>query len=320
MNSLTKFLSHSAFTLLGLSIATVPAHALTVETNNDPNALINNILGGGINFSNPTYTGAANASGIFTNGLSSGIGIDSGIILTTGDAEQAQRPVIPLPIEPGQNVPSLGVNNFVSGDDDLSSLLNNADTFDSSVLEFDFISQTGDLFFNYAFASQEYPVYVNSQFNDVFAFFVNGQNVALIPGTTTPVSINTVNGGNPNPQSPNTNTAATNSEFFNDNNSGNFNNGFNGFTTVFTAQATGLVPGATNSIKLAIADTVDGIFDSAVFIESGTFSSTPVPPVTPVDPRPTSVPEPTTMLGLLVFGAFGASSALKRKQQSKAAY
>lgn len=45
----------------------------------------------------------------------------------------------------------------------------------------------------YAFGSEEYPEYVGSQFNDVMAVFVNGKNCALVPGTTTPVAINSIN-------------------------------------------------------------------------------------------------------------------------------
>ena len=47
------------------------------------------------------------------------------------------------------------------------------------------------------FASTEYPTFVNSPFNDVFAFFVNGVNVAVVPGTNDPVTINKINAGNP---------------------------------------------------------------------------------------------------------------------------
>jgi hypothetical protein len=68
--------------------------------------------------------------------------------------------------------------------------------FDAASLTFDFestISQT--LFFTFAFASTEYPDYVNSEYNDAFAFLLNGQNIALVPGTTDPVAINTVNVG-----------------------------------------------------------------------------------------------------------------------------
>ncbi|MBE9050197.1 PEP-CTERM sorting domain-containing protein [Nostocales cyanobacterium LEGE 11386] len=293
MTSLTNFLSHSAFALVGLGIAAVPAHAINITTTNDPNALVNQILGGGITVSNVTYNGAPAASGIFTNGLSSGIGIDSGIILTTGDASLAVGP---------NSLPNSGVNNGLPGDTDLNSLIPGS-TFDATVLEFDFISETGNLFFNYVFASEEYNEFVNSNFNDVFAFFLNGENIALIPGTTTPVSINNVNGGNP------LGVDASNPAFYINNNTGAFNIEYDGFTTVFTAQATGLVAGSTNRIKLAIADVGDSVLDSAVFIQASTFSGMP--------PQP--VPEPTTMLGLLAFGAVGATTALKRKQQKAVA-
>jgi hypothetical protein len=297
MNSLTKFLSHTAFTLVGLGIATVPAQALTINTTDDPNALVNQIVGGGITFSNATYNGAPLASGIFTNGLSSGIGIGNGIIMTSGDANLAVGP---------NNAGGAGRNNGFPGDADLNSLIPGS-TFDASVLEFDFISDTGDVFFNYVFASEEYPEFVNSTFNDVFAFFLNGENIALIPGTNTPVSINNVNGGNP------IGTNATNPQFFIDNSTDAFNIEYDGFTTIFTAQATGLVPGSTNTIKLAIADVADASLDSAVFIQGGTFSAALPPVLSPV----ASVPEPTTILGLLAFGAFGAATGLKRKQQYK---
>ena len=301
MNSLTKFLSHSAFTLVGLGIATVPAHAINITTSSNPNALATQIVGGGITFSNATYTGAPIASGFFTNGLTSGLGIDSGLILTSGSAD--------LAVGPNGNGGSTG-NNGLPGDADLDSLITGIATRDASVLEFDFISDTSDLFFNYVFASEEYNEFVNTSFNDIFAFFLNGANIALIPGTTTPVSTNNVNGGNP------LGTGATNPGFYINNSTGAFNIEYDGFTTVFTAQATGLVPGSTNKIKLAIADVTDSSLDSAVFIQGGTFSSTPVGPVPPVPPT-TSVPEPTTILGLLAFGAFGASTGLKRKKEFK---
>ena len=173
-------------------------------------------------------------------------------------------------------------------------------TFDASTLQFDFTSATGDLFFNYVFASEEYNEYANSSFNDVFGFFLDGVNIALLPGTTTPVSINNINGGNP------LGTNAQNPQFFNNNDPSDggpfFNLQYDGFTKVFTASAKGL-SARNHTIKLAIADAIDSSLDSAVFIQGGTFSSVPT----------TSVPEPTTMLGILAFGIFGATSSLKRK-------
>jgi len=131
-----------------------------------------------------------------------------------------------------------------------------------------------DLFFNFVFASEEYNEFANSLFNDVFAFFLDGQNIAFIPGTTTPISINTINGGDPlgvNPQNP---------QFYNNNSifdNGQFLNlfGYDGFTTVFTAQSLGVGPG-THTIKLAISDVFDDIYDSAVFLQMGSFSNVQV--------------------------------------------
>lgn len=141
----------------------------------------------------------------------------------------------------------------------------------------------------------------------MFGFFLDGVNIALLPGTTTPVSINNVNGGNP------LGTKAQNPQFFINNDQSNgrpfFNLQYDGFTKVFTASAKGLSSGK-HTIKLAIADAGDSILDSAVFIQGGTFSS---------ELPSKSVPEPTTMLGILAFGIFGTTSSLNRKQQNNTA-
>ncbi|WP_310429805.1 choice-of-anchor L family PEP-CTERM protein [Chamaesiphon sp. VAR_48_metabat_135_sub] len=176
----------------------------------------------------------------------------------------------------------------MAGDADLSALAGGGSTFDASVLTFDFTSTSSDIFFNFVFASSEYPQYVGTGFNDIFGLLVDGQNIALIPGTTTAVTINNVNAG-------------ANAGFFNDNSAGSFGNiPYGGFTTVFTASLLGLTPG-THTMKIAIADIADSSLDSAVFIEAGTFSST----------DPTAVPEPFTVIGTLVGGT--AAFRMKKK-------
>ncbi len=136
--------------------------------------------------------------------------------------------------------------------------------------------------------------------SEVFGFFLDGNNIALIPGTTTPVSINNVNGGNP------FGTNATNPGFYNNNDpndpgSPSFDIEYDGFTKVFQAQALNLKPG-THTIKLAIADTGDSSLDSAVFIQGGSFSDEPATPI-PFEFSPT--------LGLLALGIWGAIAQLK---------
>lgn len=252
------------------------AHALTITPTNDANTLVNAILGSGVTVTSSSFTGASVSAGLFSGG-SSAIGINSGIILTTGEAALAVGP---------NSSNSAGRNNSLGGSSALESII--PGTLDATILDIDFITTTGNLFFNFVFASEEYNEYVGTQFNDVFAFFLNGVNIALLPNST-PVSINNVNNG-------------ANSAFYIDNNSGTFDTQYDGFTTVLTAQALNLGIGP-NRISIQIADVSDRILDSAVFIQGGTFSgSNPV------------VPEPNSIL-LVGTGLVGLAGMLRRRRQ-----
>jgi hypothetical protein len=280
-----------------VTLATVGAGsakaALLVNTTTDAAILGNTILGTGITATNFAYTGGSTASGTFTGGTSAGIGIDEGIILTSGNANLAPGP---------NNSNSAGLSNGAAGDAQLSGLAGGASTFNASVLTFDFTSTSSDLFFNFVFASEEYPEFANSAFNDQFGFFVDGTNIALVPGTTTPISINTINNGLNN-----TGVNAQNPQFYIVNPPGAAGTQYDSYTTVLTAQALGLSAGP-HSIKLAIADVSDGILDSAVFIQGSTFSATPTPP------SGQQVPEPFTIVGTLI----GASTAFRMRKRLKA--
>ncbi|AUB42753.1 PKD repeat [Nostoc flagelliforme CCNUN1] len=178
MNSLTQFWKQGVFTLFGIGLLTAPAQAINITTTSDPNVLVNNILSSGITVLNLTYNGAAPASGTFTDGLSSGIGIDKGIILTSGNATLAPGP---------NNSDSTTGNNGLLGDTDLNRWNPGFSTQDASVLTFDFTSDTGDLFFNYVFASEEYNEFSNSSFNDVFGFFAAHTAVVIISASLTSI-------------------------------------------------------------------------------------------------------------------------------------
>jgi hypothetical protein len=252
-----------------------------------------------VTYSNIRYRGHNGAAGIFRGGISEGLGIESGIMLSTGRVADASGP--------NQCFRTTAVNNQ-PGDTSLS-----ADSFDAAVLEFDFVPKGDKLQFNYVFASEEYNEWVGSQYNDAFAFFLDGRNIALIPNTTMEVSINSVNNGVPyDIKCPPFSgyVFASNAHLYNDNvylspafcdiykyyfdesacgtpKYTPFITEFDGFTKVLTATAT-VVPGKTHHIKLTIADRGDYSLDSAVFIQGKSFA-VELPPPLPTPP-PTSPP------------------------------
>lgn len=269
------------FGILGFSGS---VSAMTITAMDSADNLAQSLVGSGITISNVSYTGATAASGYFSGGTAAGIGIESGVVLTSGFASNLD----------GTANTSDGItgSNGLSGTPQLDNLIPGYSTNDATVLSFDFVSAGDAAYFNYAFGSEEYNEYVGTEFNDVFGFFVDNVNYALIPGTDTAVSINNVNGG-------------SYGEFYNNNDPSElfptpYAFEYDGFTDVFTASITGLTAGETYNIQLAIADAGDYILDSGVFLQAGSFSDTP------------SVPEPATML-LLGTGLIGLVGISRKK-------
>ncbi|MBL7890045.1 MAG: choice-of-anchor L domain-containing protein [Bacteroidia bacterium] len=235
---------------------------LTVNSTMTPTQLVQNVLlGSGVTASNITFSGPNTARGEF-NGTASNIGFPGGVILATGDISVAVGP---------NNSGSLsnGGTGTISTDPQLTGIATNT-LYDAAILEFDFVPLADTLKFRYVFGSEEYMEFANSSFNDVFGFFISGpnpgggnytnQNIALIPGTSTPVTINNVNGGN---------NAAY---YFNNETPPGASVQYDGFTVPLTAIAP-VSCGATYHIKIAIADAGDGSWDSGVFLEAGSFTS-----------------------------------------------
>ncbi len=224
---------------------------------------------------NVTYSGGGGI-GKFSSGLTN-IGFATGMIMATGD----------INVAPGPNdQDGAGGGGASGGDSDLAGISAGAQ-YDAAVIEFDFTPTQTPLTFQYAFASEEYCEYVNTAFNDVFGFFISGpgipgtQNLAVIPTTNIPITINTIN-------------HVTNSGLYSHNTPAGLNNcenggvsgtlppatpasgpgpselQYDGFTRKMTAIAQ-VIPCSTYHIKLAIADIGDGVWDSAVFLKAGSF-------------------------------------------------
>jgi hypothetical protein len=247
----------------------------TTDLNNlTAEQIVNSLIGTGVTVENIQITGAKEAIGFFNGGISEGIGIESGVILSSGDIADAAGP---------NDADGTGQSLNQPGDEDLDLLLKEQGrtTNDAVVLEFDFIPENEQFLFEYVFASDEYNEYANSSFNDIFAFFLNGENIALIPGTTIPVAINNIN-------------ATDNSAFFRNNDPSDFpeslpyNTEFDGFTTKLAARGF-VTPGKKQHLKLVIADTSDSILDSAVFLKAGSLSTLPPSPDATLNLKPKDI-------------------------------
>ena len=237
-----------------------------------PASIVQALVGTGVGISNIQYNGAPVAAGTFSGGTGI-IGFAQGIVLSSGDVSSV--------VGASNTSESTSTDNLLPGDASLDALVGGF-TQDATVLEFDFqCPSTSVISFQYVFTSEEYDEWVNTQYNDVFAFFLNGQNIALIPGTTTPVAINNVNCGNPYVAGSGTNCALYTTNAC-DSLGGtypctNLATEMDGLTSVFSATGT-LQPGV-NHIKLAISDRGDGIYDSNVFIRGESFVCGPALPV-----------------------------------------
>ena len=255
--SLFRFSKYSFITLLLILCSKGTLFSqLTVDTSASLQTIVSTIIGPGYNVSNIKLNCKNVAIGTFTS-AGSNIGLTNGIVLTTGLATNAVGP---------NNSIRKGYNNGTSGDSQLDVLLG-TETYDGCALEFDLIPSCDTLKIKYVFGSEEYPEYVNKSFNDVFSFFVTGpgiagtKNIATLPNSNTPVSINTVNSG-------------SNSQYFVDNTNGNSIQ-YDGFTKPMMA-ATPVVACSTYHLKIVIADVTDGIYDSGVFIQGGSITCSPV--------------------------------------------
>lgn len=259
--------------LCGLCTGTLYAQ-LSIQTGQTPQQLADELTTVPGMCSNAQIIGSPLSVGIFNN-ANSAVSIGSGIFLTTGLAADFSG----VPINSQSGFTSAGPGT--PGDAALNSLVAPFTTNDASGIEFDFIALEDSLFLRYIFASEEYEEYQCSDFNDVFAIFLSGPgyaspvNIAKVPNTNRPVTINTINSGVVGSFGTMANCAATlgslaYSNYFVNNQNGPFVE-FDGMTTTLTARAQ-LVPGQIYHLKIAVADAFDSAFDSGIFLETGSLN------------------------------------------------
>ena len=252
------------------------AQTITVDnTTNTPAQLVDLLLGNScVEVSNISVSSTQSVAYFNQNG--STFPISEGIVIRNGVATFTQGPYT------GVNLSSSVTN---SGDVFLQTLSDaNGGTspiVNAEFLEFDFIPLSNSFSFNFLFASNEYGFY-QCEFSDVFAFVLTdlssgiSTNLAVIPGTNTPVSVTTIRNSIYNePSSPNNSCASINPTFFDIYNVGNPSSALNmrGQTVVMNASSA-VIPNTPYKIRLVIGDYANSGFDSAVFIAAGSFTTT----------------------------------------------
>ncbi len=267
---------YNPFAVFCLVLITFQAHSqLVVTANQTALALATKLAGPGITISSPVLTCAGVANGTFIS-TSTPLTIDSGIILTTGRSIQTS----------GTESFLASTSNGTAGDASLT-VLAGATTHDACVLQFDFIPNGDTVSFNYQFGSEEYNNSTCGPYNDAFAFFISGpgivgtQNMALVPGTNIPVTVNSINNGVPGSSAPpyfcniaNCNIMGPGSPFtsYYYDNTGGTQITYKGYTTKLTALSA-VTPCNSYHLKIAIADANNALYDSGVFIEAGSLKT-----------------------------------------------
>lgn len=291
--------------LIGISFSVHSISQIIVDQTVTPEDAVNNILiGSGIVAQNITFSGDLNQIGSFeANG--SNVPISEGVILGTGNVNFATSPTFGDDDTPGPggnnvNGGSAGGGNFGADDPDLE-IISNIEVNDAAILEFDFEATGDTVQFNFVFASEEYPEYVCDMVNDAFGFFLSGPgidgggvfennavNLAQVPNTDPPVPV-TINSVNPGVVGSSfgadeANCAAISPDWMdfsiyyisNETQTPDPNViEYAGFTVVLQAKSS-VECGGLYHIKMAIADGQDTAFDSAVFLQAGSFESNAV--------------------------------------------
>ncbi|MEY4835846.1 MAG: hypothetical protein RI980_1961 [Bacteroidota bacterium] len=239
------------------------------------NVLVNNpcITISNVTSSTGTNFGSTNGIGYFTN-TNPTFPLSSGIVLSTGNVTNIPGP--------NTSILSDGVGTW-TGDSQLENIILTATgtvmtSKNATKLEFDFTSLNEFMSFNFLFASDEYGAF-QCYFADAFAFLLTDlvtgvtTNLAVVPGTTTPISVVTIRDTQYN-----NSCASVNPDFFDTYYTGTSNYSsainFNGQTAEMTASSA-ILPNHPYHIKLVVADRSDTAYDSAVFIKAGSFTSGP---------------------------------------------
>lgn len=232
---------------------------LTYNTNATAVQMANAIFGDGVTVVSASYTGDNRSSAIYSNGDARSPDAtpgDTGVILSTGYAASFTQ----SSGDPNRSTQTSTNTNGVDNNAAFNAL-SGTRTYDAAWLDVDFIPTGNLMTIQFSFASEEYPEYISSIYNDLVGVWVNGAPVDMVIGNgdTSVTNINGIN--NQNLYVSNTNDA--------------YNTEMDGFTVTMTLTFPVNV-GVVNSIRIGIADVSDSSYDSNLLIAGNSVQTTVV--------------------------------------------
>jgi Hint domain len=234
----------------------VAASELSINQNANATQMAQEIFGDGVTVVNASYSGDNRSSGIYQGGDTTSPGVtpgDTGVILSTGRVRDFTNSTGDANQASNSSTNTRGVNNNA----DFNAAAGTR-TYDASFLDVDFIPDTNFMTMQFVFASDEYPEFQNSVYQDFVGVWVNGVQVDLVVGN-----------GDADPGNVN---ATNNSNLYVDNTAGQYNTEMDGFTVTMTLTMP-VVAGVVNAIRIGIADVSDSVYDSSLLIAGNSVQS-----------------------------------------------
>ncbi len=227
----------------------VAASELTYDNSASALDMANEIFGDGVTVVSASYTGDSRSSAIYSDGDSIAPGAtpgDTGVILSTGRADRFTNSSGDANQSNSTTSSSNGPNNNAQ-----FNAAAGARTYDASYLDVTFVPVNGVMTMQFVFASEEYPEFTSSVYQDFVGVWVNGTFVDLAVGNgdTDPGNINTT----------------TNQNLYIDNTNDAVNTEMDGLTITMTLTMV-VNPGVENTIRIGIADVSDSSYDSNLLI------------------------------------------------------
>ncbi|MEM9349927.1 MAG: Hint domain-containing protein [Pseudomonadota bacterium] len=226
------------------------------DINADALAMAQAIFGSGVDIVGATYTGDNRSSAIYSDedGVATNVlPSETGVILSTGFASNfTNQNAFQSNLSTGRSSNTTGENNNA----DFNAVAGRS-TFDAAYMDVSFTTEADLLTMQFTFASDEYPEFTNSIYNDVVAVWING--------TFVPMAV-----GNGSTSVTNINQQST-ENLYNDNTQDQFNTEMDGFTITMSLKIP-VIPTTdpsdpqVNTIRIGIADASDSSYDSNLLI------------------------------------------------------